>query len=278
MNAVTSFNSASINIDAIRADGGTQSRAQLYESVVSDYADQIGAGATFPPVIVFFDGESYWLADGFHRHAAHVSLGLVEIDADIRQGTRRDAILFSVGANASHGLRRTNDDKRRAVMVLLNDPEWSKWSDREIARQACVGHQMVAPLRASITGRATSDEPRTYTTKHGTTSTMNTENIGRPREPSAEGMFSGGLNRIRDENAMLEPSQTPQPIIDFKGRDPREFNRALHFIGTFEDYARALAKENVEAVTAILTDDERQQLRGFINKIDAVHDRIMTRI
>ena len=190
MNAITSFNSVAINIDVIRADGGTQSRAQLYDSVVADYADQIAAGANFPPVIVFFDGESYWLADGFHRHAAHVSLGLAEIDADIRQGSRRDAILFSVGANASHGLRRTN---------LVSAP-------------------LVATVRQSVTVNSYSDEPRTYTTKHGTTSTMNTENIGRPREPSAEGMFSGGLNRIRDENAMLEPSHTPQPIIDLKGR------------------------------------------------------------
>lgn len=276
MNAPVSFDTPHVAIDLIRADGGTQSRAQLYDSVVSDYSDLIAAGAEFPPVVVFFDGASYWLADGFHRHAAHVSLGLTEIAADIRQGTRRDAILFSVGANASHGLRRTNDDKRRAVMVLLNDPEWSKWSDREIARQASVGHQMVAPLRASVTGRATSE--RTYTDRHGNQTTMNTANIGINREaPEPSPMFSEGIGRIRDENAMLQPSNR-QPIVDLKGRDPREFNRALHFIGAFEDYARALVKENIEAVTAILTPEERQRLRGCINKIDAVHDRIMTRI
>ena len=85
------------------------------------------------------------------------------------------------------------------------------------------------------------------------------------------------LSQLAAQGMQKRPMQ-PQPLVDLKGRDPREFNRALHFIGTFEDYARALAKENVEAVTAILTDDERQQLRAFINKIDAVHDRIMTRI
>ena len=25
-------------------------------------------GAEFPPLIVFFDGATYWLADGFHRY------------------------------------------------------------------------------------------------------------------------------------------------------------------------------------------------------------------
>jgi hypothetical protein len=97
--------------------------------------------------------------------------------ADAGQGTRRDAILYSVGANETHGLRRTNEDKRRAVLTLLSDGEWSKWSDREIARLCAVGHQMVAPLRAGLTGRATSE--RTYTTKHGTTATMNTSAIGK---------------------------------------------------------------------------------------------------
>lgn len=74
------------------------------------------------------------------------------------------------------------------------------------------------------------------------------------------------------------PKPEPQPIVDLKGRDPRDFNRALHFLGTFEDYARALAKESIESTLSILTDEERLRLRGFINKIDAVHDRIMTRI
>ena len=38
-----------------------------------------------------------------------------EIAADVRQGTRRDALLFAAGANSSHGLSRTTADKRRAI-------------------------------------------------------------------------------------------------------------------------------------------------------------------
>ena len=33
----------------------------------------------------------------------------------VREGTRRDALRYSVSATASHGYRRTNHDKRRAV-------------------------------------------------------------------------------------------------------------------------------------------------------------------
>ena len=70
----------------------------------------------------------------------------------------------------------------------------------------------------------------------------------------------------------------PRPVLDLKGRDPREFNRALHFLGTFENYARELDKIDIAESIACLTDRERETLRGFINQIDATHDRIMTRI
>jgi hypothetical protein len=75
----------------------------------------------------------------------------------------------------AHDLRRTNEDKRRAVLTLLQDEEWTQWSDREIARRCGVSHQMVAPIRSSLVV-ATSE--RIVTTKHGTVTTMNTVNIG----------------------------------------------------------------------------------------------------
>jgi hypothetical protein len=107
--------------------------------------------------------------------------------ADIRQGTRRDAVLFSVGANATHGLRRTNEDKRRSVMTLLNDPEWARWSDREIARQCGVDNSFVSRLRPK---RASVDQQQIErtVTRSGATYTMNTSRIGgsgnTPRDPS----------------------------------------------------------------------------------------------
>ena len=60
-------------------------------------------------------------------------------------------VLHAVSANATHGLRRTNADKRRAVMALLYDDEWAQWSDREIARRCAVDGKTVARLRAELT-------------------------------------------------------------------------------------------------------------------------------
>lgn len=174
---------AGIPISAIRLDGGTQSRALLQDGIINEYAAALEDGASFPPVVLFYDGSDHWLADGFHRVRAYLFAGRDTIPADVRQGTRRDAILYSVGANEAHGLRRTNDDKRRAVLTLLNDAEWAMWSDREIARRCNVSDKTVASLRP-VTADFRSE--RTYTTKHGTTATMNTSAIGKTAPEKTE--------------------------------------------------------------------------------------------
>jgi hypothetical protein len=136
-----------LNIKIIRIDGGTQSRQKIDEMVVAEYAAAVAEGAQFPPVKVFFDGTDTYLADGFHRYFAHLKAGKASIPAEVVNGTLRDAILYSCGANSMHGLQRTNEDKRKAVMLMLEDFEWGTWSDREIARQCNVSHVFVANLR-----------------------------------------------------------------------------------------------------------------------------------
>src|SRR4051812_22641759 len=101
-----------IPIGEIRIDGGTQSRSAIDEPTVAHYAERIAAGDSFPPIVLFDDGVAKWLGDGFHRYHGHVRSGRKTIDADVRKGTKRDAILYAVSANADHGLPRTAGDKR----------------------------------------------------------------------------------------------------------------------------------------------------------------------
>lgn len=136
-----------LNLNAIRIDGGTQARVEIDVGVVADYAEAVKAGIEFPPITVYHDGADYWLADGFHRFHAHKQAGKASIAAEVLTGTAREAILHSLGANGSHGLRRTNADKRKAVLTMLADAEWAGWSDRKIAEVCGVGHPMVAALR-----------------------------------------------------------------------------------------------------------------------------------
>jgi len=171
----------SLPLSQLRLDGGTQPRAALDEDIIAEYADCMQAGDVFPPVVVFHDGTDYWLADGFHRwYAALRTAGGAhgELACDIRQGTQRDAILYSVGANAAHGLRRSNADKRQAVITLLNDPEWKQWSNNEIAKRCAIDSATVDDIRRKISLPDSGSE-RTYTTKHGTVAVMNVANIGK---------------------------------------------------------------------------------------------------
>ncbi|GEM_PF-1111471 len=177
-----------LNLNLIRIDGGTQPRASINESVVSEYADALTDGAKLPAVVVFHDGADYWLADGFHRYHANRRIGSLDIDAEIKQGTKRDAVLYSVGANHAHGLRRSNEDKRNAVLTLLRDDEWMAWSDNKIAKACAVDHKTVAAVRASILGNSQDAAPALRTVERGgKVYQQNTSNIGKkPAHPTNE--------------------------------------------------------------------------------------------
>lgn len=141
-----------LNLQTIIIDKGTQSRAQISEETVSDYAEAMQAGDQFPPITVFHDGVDYYLADGFHRLHAAQRLGKASIQAEVRTGTLRDAILYSLGANDKHGLRRSNADKRKCVRTLLEDFEWGEMSVSEMARICCVSPQLVSAVKAEMDG------------------------------------------------------------------------------------------------------------------------------
>jgi ParB-like chromosome segregation protein Spo0J len=136
-------NVETIEIKKIRTDAGTQSRVEISEELVQEYFETIEDEGDLPPVVVFFDGISYYLADGFHRVMAYQRATREYVEAQVKGGTLRDAIKYSLSANAEHGLRRTHEDKRKAVLIALDDLEWSELPAREIARMCKVSHTFV---------------------------------------------------------------------------------------------------------------------------------------
>jgi uncharacterized ParB-like nuclease family protein len=128
-------------------DVRAQSRVGLSEETVNDYADLLRRGVWLPPVDVFWDGRRYWLADGWHRCAACDLIKRRHVECQVHDGGLRDAILYAVGSNSTHGLRPGAADTRRRVQILLNDREWSQWSNCEIARRCAVSEGMVRYLR-----------------------------------------------------------------------------------------------------------------------------------
>jgi hypothetical protein len=181
----------------ITADMDVQARVELSEETIAEYGaamlEQIQQQHNkFPPAIVFDDGKTLWLSDGFHRFTAASRIGIKDpyLYCEIREGTKRDAMLCALGANATHGLRPSNEDKRKAVSRMLLDEEWRQWADREIARLCGVVHSYVGKVRAEVqeaTGGVLDEDEeqrRTYVTKHGTKSTMKTGGRRKKQKPA----------------------------------------------------------------------------------------------
>lgn len=173
----------SLPMDVIRIDGGTQSRLKIDTKVVDQYAEQMADGAEFPAAVAFFDGKEYWLADGFHRYHAFRKNKKAGMSCNIVNGTVRDAILYSFGANGKHGLPMSNEDKRNIVLHMLKDFEWGDWSDREIARKCGVSHVFVGKIRAEIGGEK---KEKKFTHKNGTVTTMQPKADTPKAEPKVE--------------------------------------------------------------------------------------------
>ncbi|WP_431304075.1 hypothetical protein [Sediminicoccus sp. BL-A-41-H5] len=117
---------ASLPLTEVRFDADCQSRVCLDEETVAEYAFRMKEGAEFPPLVVFFDGADHWLADGFHRYAACKGLareggneGTAVVSADIRQGTRLEAVRHALSANALHGKRREPGDYRKGYSIAV---------------------------------------------------------------------------------------------------------------------------------------------------------------
>jgi hypothetical protein len=271
--------SAMIPLDAICADTQAQPRTSLMTDTVDSYIERMGEGDRFPPITVFFDGSIYWLGDGFHRYHAAKGCGLADFECDVREGGLREAILHSVGANAAHGLQRSNEDKRRAVMKLLNDPEWSQWSDREISRRCGVAHPFVGKLRPpppADTGNGYQYERTFIHPKTGNETRMQTGNIGGgnrnynpppPRSDSSPPPMPSNpeTDRINDNswigselrhiiehfNKLPEPRDAARrrtPGMKF-ARNPEEFDRIATWFAAFAEEWRDLDDQENENVT-----------------------------
>lgn len=262
-----------VPIADLTLDVMAQPRVTTKDVVASEYAERMQAGDEFPPAVTFSDGRTIWLADGWHRYAAAVGTGASTLLCEVNEGGLRDAILYACGANDTHGLKRTNEDKRKAVKTLLDDEEWQQWSDREIARVCRVNHELVGSLRPQPAmpltgGNASEDEDddeaaepeprkRRYRTKHGTLAEMDTAEIGKREKEAAA--FKEEVERTafvsRAVIDLLEATKKLPPPEDvaalFRWPDqytPEDFDTVVEW---FSAFSKALRKRgNVHARAA----------------------------
>lgn len=156
-----------INVEKIRVDGGTQLRIRLNNEVSQEYADLMKDGLWDwgrSPLTVVQDGSehpTFWLVDGFHRLYAAKEAGLTDVPCEVIEGTLQEAIWIASSVNAQHGLRRTNEEKRRAVLSAITHPKALNMSDRKIAEHVGVSHAMVSMIRRQMEGDAEQGQEKT---------------------------------------------------------------------------------------------------------------------
>ena len=135
-------------LDKLVTKAGTQVRSEISEYIVAEYLDALREGARFPPVVVFRSKDGDVLADGFHRVQAYQQAGRSEIEANVHQGGRDEALWFALGANRAHGQRLSRDEKRFAIEIAYRS--WPDVSQVRIAAQVGCNQGYVGKVRAQL--------------------------------------------------------------------------------------------------------------------------------
>jgi transposase-like protein len=251
-------------IAEIRLDGGTQPRTALDFTAIDDYAEAMAAGVKFPPVVVFHDGEHYWLADGFHRLKAAFASGFDTIDCELPQGTLEDAQWYSFSANKTNGLRRTNEDKQRAVKSALLHPRAAEMSNSAIARHVGVDEATVRNWRTRLA--ASSEIPKIDTrtvSRQGSTYQQRTTQIGRrrakPSEPARSSQSPDNLLRAVASLAACEADSAgfAREVLARPDRDQilAQMEKAHEFLTVCLDETRHAHTADCDAFTPAHADD-----------------------
>lgn len=247
---------STLRIAEIRRDGGTQPRAGLDEVHVQDIVDAIKRGEEMPAVDIVFDGTNYWLIDGFHRVEAYSRIPKYTVLANIRPGSQADAQWASYGANRAHGLKRTNDDKRRQVLAALKHPNAASMSNVKIAKHCGVDEATVRNYREKL--EFTSEIPKSDARVGADGRTINTSNIG-SNQPQYVSIWE--LQRRVDEHARTNGWQAP--MLRSAARNQRnDGNYLLLEAAITVEYRRSDLVQAIHNVANQWEDREEQQRRA----------------
>jgi hypothetical protein len=103
--------------------------------IVSEWVQLIEPTKESSPMKVCFDGEKYWLFDGYHRLEAMKSLGFNRCDVIINRGDRRDALRRYINDKLK-GKKTFAQSKvfKHCMKLIIEDPVWSAQADAELSR------------------------------------------------------------------------------------------------------------------------------------------------
>lgn len=137
-----------VPIEELELDTRCQARVGLLHEAIAEYAAEYEAGRDLPPIDVFDVDGTLYVVDGFHRIPAALEAGKAFVRVNVvGSGDIDAAIWHATGVNQTHGVRRSNEDKRRAVRMAIRSQVGQEQSSRAIAEHCGVGHPFVSKLR-----------------------------------------------------------------------------------------------------------------------------------
>jgi len=267
-----------LSLELIDIYGGTQTRAQTNEDAIEGYAEEMNNGTVFPPITVFYDGSSYWLADGFHRYLAAKRIQSPTISAEVQPGGRGDALRHALGANATNGVHRNNADKRNAVEIALE--EWPDRANPVLAEICRVSVELVRSCRVEMTKAGRIEQPSMVTGRDGKEypAQIEREPRGKSERSSSEeasgggGGKGGGFSRGKGEAGNPGGTSTElerEALAMIRKGEINPFELPTLFTATADDYASTV----INLLGTMKLDDPRRN-KGLLRIKKWVEDAL----
>lgn len=144
----TRFEIEKVRISDLIVSDDYQIRDSLDEVLIEDLRAALSAGTLLTEVICFRCGDDLILVDGFHRVEAAKRIGLVDLMAQIKNGTTDDALRFVTSKshpNNRHGNKYTPAERRAAVRLSLR--KWPEMGDSWHGDHCSMDHKTVTEIR-----------------------------------------------------------------------------------------------------------------------------------
>lgn len=140
-----------VPLSDLKFDVRLQCRATMDQSVIEDYRDIFLTAKhnVWPfkePMEAVEVGGVLYVTNGFTRGNAAMSAGRKLVNVNVIKGDWEVAVRLACKANATQGQRRTNADKKRAVLIALR--ELASLSVQQIADACEVSRAFVSSVRA----------------------------------------------------------------------------------------------------------------------------------
>ena len=212
-----------IFLNEVSIEESPKVRAALNEEVAAEYGNLYKAKVNLPvPVLYQAKGDKFLrIGDGLHRITGAKAVGNKTLLCEVREGGFEEALAHALQSNTSHGLRRSQADKRRCIEAALD--QWPKLSDTELAKRCAVDHKTVSGYRKSMEGEGKLEPSVLRETKTGVVRTAT-----RAAKKAADEAVAALGNSLKEQtNGLLKDNEgfpIPEELQAFWKRIPEVQN------------------------------------------------------